>query len=334
MAVAGPGLRHQQPARLLEHVPRVVRAGADPDHRGRQGQRDPRRHPRRQAAGGRRAEPRHQPPAHAHRAGAGQAQRRHDRRGQPAARGRPDAGSGTRRRSAGLVGGGTALADHFLQIRVGGDLALFQAIGSLLVEWGAVDKDFLDAYTEGFDAYAAGLAELDWAAVERGHRAGPGPDRDHRPAVRRLAGDDRVLGDGPDAAAGRRCRPSARSSTCSCCGAWSAGPGAGLCPVRGHSNVQGDRTMGIVEHPPAWAAGAGRRCSASPCRPASGFDTVDAIRAMRDGRAAVFLGLGGNFAAATPDTAVTEAAPARLRADRAHLDQAQPLARAARAPRR
>jgi anaerobic selenocysteine-containing dehydrogenase len=84
-------------------------------------------------------------------------------------------------------------------------------------------------------------------------------------------------------------------------------PGAGLCPVRGHSNVQGDRTMGIVEHPPAWAAELGRSFGIEvPAH--SGHDTVDAIRAMRDGRVRVFLGLGGNFAAATPDTEVTEAA--------------------------
>jgi molybdopterin-dependent oxidoreductase alpha subunit len=82
--------------------------------------------------------------------------------------------------------------------------------------------------------------------------------------------------------------------------------GAGLCPVRGHSNVQGDRTMGIVEHPPQWSFVLGDQLGfAAPSR--SGVDTVDAIRAMRDRRAKVFLALGGNFAAATPDTDVTEA---------------------------
>jgi molybdopterin-dependent oxidoreductase alpha subunit len=87
-------------------------------------------------------------------------------------------------------------------------------------------------------------------------------------------------------------------------------PGAGLCPVRGHSNVQGDRTMGIVEHPPLWAPALG--ASFGITVPASsGFDTVDAIRALRDGRATVFLALGGNFTAATPDTDVTEAAMRR-----------------------
>jgi molybdopterin-dependent oxidoreductase alpha subunit len=85
-------------------------------------------------------------------------------------------------------------------------------------------------------------------------------------------------------------------------------PGAGLCPVRGHSNVQGDRTMGIWEKMPEkfLAALDAEFDIISPRE--HGVDTVDAIRAMRDGRAKVFTGMGGNFALATPDTAVTEAA--------------------------
>ena len=85
-------------------------------------------------------------------------------------------------------------------------------------------------------------------------------------------------------------------------------PGAGLCPVRGHSNVQGDRTMGIWEKMPETflAALDAEFGIVSPRK--HGMDTVDAIRAMRDGRASVFIGMGGNFAMATPDTEVTEAA--------------------------
>jgi len=85
-------------------------------------------------------------------------------------------------------------------------------------------------------------------------------------------------------------------------------PGAGVCPVRGHSNVQGDRTMGIYEKMPesflaALDAEFGIR---SPRH--HGYDTVEAIRAMRDGRASVFFAMGGNFVSATPDTHATEAA--------------------------
>ncbi len=85
-------------------------------------------------------------------------------------------------------------------------------------------------------------------------------------------------------------------------------PGAGVCPVRGHSNVQGDRTMGIWEKMPDHFLDAIRdEFGFEPPRE-HGFDTVEAIQAMRDGRVAVFFALGGNFAAATPDSAVTEAA--------------------------
>jgi molybdopterin-dependent oxidoreductase alpha subunit len=82
-------------------------------------------------------------------------------------------------------------------------------------------------------------------------------------------------------------------------------PGAGLCPVRGHSNVQGDRTMGIYEKPsPAFLDRLGEVFGFAPPRH-DGFDTIGAIEAMRDGHASVFFAMGGNFAAATPDTAAT-----------------------------
>ena len=107
-------------------------------------------------------------------------------------------------------------------------------------------------------------------------------------------------------------------------------PGAGLCPVRGHSNVQGDRTMGIWEKMPEefLAALDDRFGIVSPRE--HGVDTVDAIRAMRDGRAKVFMGMGGNFASATPDTAVTEAALAQLLSDGAGFDEAEPQPSGAR----
>jgi molybdopterin-dependent oxidoreductase alpha subunit len=79
-------------------------------------------------------------------------------------------------------------------------------------------------------------------------------------------------------------------------------PGAGLCPVRGHSNVQGDRTMGINERPPAAFLDALERRFQFKVPRESGHNVVEAIHAMADGRAKVFIGLGGNFAQATPDS--------------------------------
>jgi molybdopterin-dependent oxidoreductase alpha subunit len=79
-------------------------------------------------------------------------------------------------------------------------------------------------------------------------------------------------------------------------------PGAGVCPVRGHSNVQGDRTMGIYHAmPPAWLDRLGRTFGFEPPR-RHGVDAVGAIRAMLDGAPKVFFGLGGNFLSAAPDT--------------------------------
>ena len=104
-------------------------------------------------------------------------------------------------------------------------------------------------------------------------------------------------------------------------------PGAGVCPVRGHSNVQGDRTMGIWELMPEWflAALDAEHGITSPRPP--GYDTVGTLNAMAAGDIDVFIGLGGNFVAATPDTEATEAAHRRVgltvqistKPNRAHL---------------
>jgi anaerobic selenocysteine-containing dehydrogenase len=79
-------------------------------------------------------------------------------------------------------------------------------------------------------------------------------------------------------------------------------PGAGLCPVRGHSNVQGDRTMGINERPPVAFLDALERRFKFKVPRENGHNVVEAIHAMLEGRAKVFIGLGGNFAQATPDS--------------------------------
>lgn len=90
-------------------------------------------------------------------------------------------------------------------------------------------------------------------------------------------------------------------------------PGAGLCPVRGHSNVQGDRTVGINEKPPAAFLDAlERKFGFAPPR-ADGHNVLAAIGAMLDGSAQAFIGLGGNFARATPDSTLVERALRRLK---------------------
>ena len=82
-------------------------------------------------------------------------------------------------------------------------------------------------------------------------------------------------------------------------------PGCGTCPVRGHSNVQGDRTMGIWERPKKGFLDRLQQVFGFDPPRAPGFNTVEAIEAMAAGKARVFIGLGGNFLSATPDTAYT-----------------------------
>ncbi|GAA5189248.1 FdhF/YdeP family oxidoreductase [Rugosimonospora acidiphila] len=209
-------------------------------------------------------------------------------------------------RPSGVIGDGTPLADRYLQIRVGGDLALFQAFGSLLLEWGAVDKSFVDDHTSGFDEYSAALAELDWSDV----LDATGLDRGEIvEAARMLASSDATIVCWAMGLTQRRDSVAAirEISNVQLLRGMIGKPGAGLCPVRGHSNVQGDRTMGVWHETPKWMPSLASRLGFEP--PARrGYDTVETIRAMRDGAVRVFFGLGGNFAAATPDTEVTLAA--------------------------
>lgn len=85
-------------------------------------------------------------------------------------------------------------------------------------------------------------------------------------------------------------------------------PGAGTCPVRGHSNVQGDRTMGIYEKPSKKLLGDIERVYGFAPPQHHGYDVVEAIQAMHEGHAKVFIAMGGNFLSATPDTVYTAAA--------------------------
>ncbi|PKW14849.1 FdhF/YdeP family oxidoreductase [Saccharopolyspora spinosa] len=204
----------------------------------------------------------------------------------------------------GVVGDGTQLADEFAQIRIGGDLALFKAINALVIKAGAVDQDFVDTYTHGFDEFAAQSTDVDWEATAEATGLA-------REQIERIA--EMLIS-------------SQRTVAC-----WAMGltqhkqgvatirevvnllllrgmigkPGAGVCPVRGHSNVQGDRTMGIWEKMPEKFLDALEREFGVPVPRHHGLDTVDTIRAMQSGRVKAFLGMGGNFVSATPDTDAT-----------------------------
>ena len=237
----------------------------------------------------------------------------------------------------GLSGVGTGLADLHLPIRINGDLALWQAIGALLLEdektiGGVVDHDFVERSTVHFEEYAAHLRSLDWDAVERATGLGRGQIREAATMLRESTATVHCWAMG--ITQHRNAVATIKEFVNVALLRGDIGrPGAGLCPVRGHSNVQGDRTMGIWEKAPSHFLDALRdEYGFEPPRE-DGLDTVDAIRALRDGKAKVFVGMGGNFVSAAPDTLVTEQAMQRRRADRDGVDEAQPLARALRAHR-
>ncbi|WP_370966321.1 FdhF/YdeP family oxidoreductase [Amycolatopsis sp. cg9] len=213
----------------------------------------------------------------------------------------------------GVVGKGTPLADEFAQIRLGGDLALFQAVGHLLLKWeeeapGAIiDREFVAHATDGFDDYAKHLREIDWPEVERA----TGLPREQIERVARLiASSERTIYCwAMGLTQHKHAVPTiSEIANLALVRGMIGKPGAGLCPVRGHSNVQGDRTMGIWEKMPQSFLDALAAEFGIDVPREHGLDTVDSIRAMRDGRGKVFFAVGGNFASATPDTDATEKA--------------------------
>jgi molybdopterin-dependent oxidoreductase alpha subunit len=213
----------------------------------------------------------------------------------------------------GLLGAGTKLADLFLQVRINGDVALLKGISkAVLAQDEALDRDFISQYTTGFDEFVSSLQAVSWDEIVEQS----GVSREQIEAAAQIF---------------------VESERTICC--WAMGltqhknavaniqeivnlmllrgqigkPGAGVCPVRGHSNVQGDRTMGIWERPTdAFLDKLGAAFNFEPPRN-HGYDTVKSIQAMHDRQVKVFFALGGNFLSATPDTAFTAAALRRCR---------------------
>jgi molybdopterin-dependent oxidoreductase alpha subunit len=214
--------------------------------------------------------------------------------------------------ATGLAGTGTMLSDLHLPIRLAGDQALFRALGTLLIEADALDRDFIAEHTHGFLEYEAAARALDWDQVLRATGL-------TRAEIQQLLA---IVLEAKSVvvcwAMGLTQHKNAVDTIKEVVNFLLLGgnigrPGAGVCPVRGHSNVQGDRTMGIFERPaPAFLDAVRDEFGFEPPRH-HGLDVVRAIRALRDGTAKVFLAMGGNFVSASPDTHVTEAAMRKAR---------------------
>ncbi|AHJ62636.2 NAD-dependent formate dehydrogenase alpha subunit [Granulibacter bethesdensis] len=214
-----------------------------------------------------------------------------------------------------------SISSHYYQVRIGGDMAAVKGIMKVVLEADdaaraagqprVLDVAFIETHTHGFEAVEADIRATDWKEIERASGLS-------RAQIEEAA--------------------SIYIQAKSCIAVWGMGitqhrtgvaniqqiinlllmrgnmgrPGAGACPVRGHSNVQGDRTVGIYEKPkPAFLDGLQRAFGFNPPRE-HGHDVGEAIDAMFEGHARAFIGLGGNFSLAVPDTERVAEAMRRL----------------------
>lgn len=210
--------------------------------------------------------------------------------------------------------GSTPISTHYFQLRIGGDLAAVKAMAKRLLELDdaaraagqprLLDVDFIAEHTQGFAEYEADLRAERWEDLIEAS----GLSRDQLFAAADLYAQAKssILCWGMGITQHQHSVATIQQMAGLLMLRGNLGrPGAGACPVRGHSNVQGDRTMGIYEKPPAaFLDKLGEVFGFEPPRK-HGYGTVESIQAMLDGQGKVFFALGGNFAAATPDTAAT-----------------------------
>ena len=219
-----------------------------------------------------------------------------------------------------LLGKSTAISTHYVPIQINGDVALLKGIMKCLLEWDEagegdhptwIDHEFIQAHTSGFEDFKSGLAQVTWEQIVS--RSGIAEAE-----IRTIA---RVYG---------------RAQSSIIC--WAMGltqhqngvenirevvnllllkgnvgkEGAGACPVRGHSNVQGDRTVGIIERPAKNFLDALQHHFNFTPPSAHGYDVVNTIHAMNEGKVDILMAMGGNFLSAAPDTDYTAEGLARV----------------------
>ena len=212
----------------------------------------------------------------------------------------------------GVIGTGTALRDLYLPIKINGDVPFLKGLCKALIERddagkNVLDKEFIAEYCHGYDEFKQDISNTSWADIELGSGL-----------------SQKQINQAADIACD--------SKKTICC--WAMGmtqhknavaniqlmtnflmlqgnlgkPGAGVCPVRGHSNVQGDRTMGIWEKPTDSFLDALQQTYDFEVPREHGYDTLESIHAMAQGKVKVLFALGGNFYRATPDHTATKQA--------------------------
>ena len=200
-----------------------------------------------------------------------------------------------------LMGRGTPIADAHYPVRVGGDQALLQGISKVILDEGNLDWDFIDEHVDGFEEWKTNIESVSWDSIvtqsgieqtqitELGQAVSKSNNliicwamgiTQHENAVATIQEASNIL----------------------LAGGHFGRPGAGACPVRGHSNVQGDRTVGINHHPSESFLAACEEATGIVMPRDSGFDTVQFVHAARKNSVRLFMALGGNILSAMSDT--------------------------------
>ena len=200
-----------------------------------------------------------------------------------------------------LMGKGTPIADAHYPVRIGGDQALLQGVSKVILEEGNLDWKFIDEHVQGFEDWKRNTESLNWESivnqsgiehqriVELGQAVSKSKNliicwamgiTQHENAVATIQEASNIL----------------------LAGGHFGRPGAGACPVRGHSNVQGDRTVGINHHPSESFLAACEQYTGVDMPRDSGYDTVEFVHAARKKSVKLFMALGGNILSAMSDT--------------------------------
>ncbi len=221
-----------------------------------------------------------------------------------------------------LLPGHTVMSTQYLQVRPGGDIAALAGMCKHLIEADddaqakglarVLDASFIAEHTHGFEALASAMRALDWQEIERES----GLERaDLEKAAATYAGANAVIGVyGMGLTQHREGVLNVQMLSNLLLLRGNIGkPGAGICPVRGHSNVQGQRTVGITEKPELAPMDKLRELYGFEPPKKKGLTTVEACSGVLDGTVRAFVGLGGNFVRAVPETVRVEAAWRKLR---------------------
>ena len=199
------------------------------------------------------------------------------------------------------------MVDEVIQIQIGGDAALLTGIAKWLIANDKINDDFITTHTSGFEPLKQWLEQQSWADIERGCGIAQADIINlarlvaNSPATictwgmgitQHVQGDDNV----------------AMITNLLLLMGMIGIDGAGASPVRGHSNVQGDRTMGIHERPKQSLLDSLERVFKQPMPQEDGLDVIAGAKAMIAGEIKAFMSMGGNFSVAAPDTSAIQQA--------------------------